>query len=643
MEEKYENKLYGKIEFFHERAKQSQNILATFSEIISKFINAISEFSKALDNTKYRKSKIIEERDSTMYNLVHAFKLNLKTHIDEFKECSENLNVTLLGPFIKTKDEKYTKEKELYNNYNKIKNMFNNTKNILEKSRKEFENNAKICEKNILNLIQLKSNDISSTIDITKIEERMKLSIINTKNLEDKYYQCLEEANKARENEIKKQKELLNFYQIIDIDFYSKINRMISFVVPMVKKMYTTILKSLERLEIHCKNVKIKQDINSFIEKNKSDLLPESQFKFIPYYPEATLELSNSSGNDRKNFDNLNINYKVLSILHNNFRDIRKDLNMEEEGKKFRLRFLCDKIFKIGPGIDFKKEEKNELLTLLKEKKFKNYFLITLSKQRTKGRYQRSQELLKDLSELLNFILDVAEKENDYDAAKNCIILSQTFYYEKQNDKKKIKKYLFDYIKNNEWLKSLDFWEGLTEFMIQSEIIKNEEIDKKNNYKENPQQMKFRMNNITFSQVLSNSNSMIEFKFDKDDIKKYVEIFVKKYDIEKSIVDVIYDNINNTPYAENEDDEEEDIKEDKNTNKSEEKEENNNIDTKNNKDEERNENTEEREQIKKKEENKDEEKNLNENNNKQEDAKVESNNKEGDKENINDEKKEQEI
>ena len=45
MEEKYENKLYGKIEFLHERAKQNHISLINFSEVITKFINSISDFS----------------------------------------------------------------------------------------------------------------------------------------------------------------------------------------------------------------------------------------------------------------------------------------------------------------------------------------------------------------------------------------------------------------------------------------------------------------------------------------------------------------------------------------------------------------------------------------------------------------------
>jgi len=568
--EKYEEKLFGKIDFLHEKSKQTHNSLIIFSNIITKFISIISEFSKSIDNIKNRKFKIINDKNSTMYNLAHSFKLNLKAHIDEFKECAEHLNKIIIGQIIQTIEEKYIKEKELYNNYCKIKNIYNNAKINLEKAKKEFDNNAKICEKNILNLVKLKSMNMNiintgNTQDINKIEERNKLSIATAKNSENKYFQCLEEANKARENEINKHKELLSYYQVIDTDFYSKINLMISFVVPMIKKMYSSILKSLEGLEDYCKKVKIQQDINNFIKDNQSELKPDEKIPFIPYYPEATLELSSISGNDKKDLENLDINYNVILTLHENFRDVRKDLDMEEEKKKFRLRFLCSKIFKIGPGVGFKKEEKEELISLLKDKTHKSYFLITLSKQRTKGRFQRSETLLKDLSEILHNILEEAQKEKSYEDAKNCLILSQTFYSEVKKGKNIKKKYLFDLIKDHNWLNSLDFWEGIIECMIQKEIEKNNEINKKNKYVEDEQQIKTRINNIAFSQVLSYSNSMIEFLINKDDIIKVVDKFVKKYEIEKSMAEAIYDNIKNTSYPpEDNDDNEEENKDNKN-------------------------------------------------------------------------------
>jgi hypothetical protein len=392
------------------------------------------------------------------------------------------MKLTIIDPMAQTIEEKYTKEKDLFNQYNKVKNLYNNSKVILEKSRKEFETSAKLCEKNIFNLEQLKSYDFKSEADVAKLEERAKLSITSTKILEDKYCQNLKEANKARENEINKQIQLLKHYQDIDTDFYSKINIMISFMVPLLKKMYGSLLKSLESIEDHCKKFNIKEDIVSFIKKNKSELKPDAPIQFIPYNPEASLEQNSQSGFDKKDIDTLDINYNTILTLHNNFRDIRKDLDMEVEKKKYRLRFLCTKIFKIGPGVGFKPEEKAELLEYLNESSFKSYFLVILSRQRTKGRFQRSETLIHDLKEILDHILDIAEKEKDFDNAKNCIILSQTFYHEKKKGKKKKKIYLFDYIKNNKWLKDLNFWEGIIEEMIQIEIKKNENIIVKHSF-----------------------------------------------------------------------------------------------------------------------------------------------------------------
>ena len=570
MTDNYEDKLWGKIDFLHEKTLKEHSNLNIFSDIIIKYQHALSDFSKSIDNIKNKNAELIEEKNSTIDLTLTNFKQVLKSHIAEFKECGDHMRNTILVPIMQTIDEKYIIEKDMYNQYNKVKATYNNSKTILEKAKKDFDNGAKLCEKNILNLVQLKALALSNADDVSKTEDRVKLSISNTKNLEDKYYKCLEDANKARENEIKKQNELLKFYQIMHTDFYLKINCVISYFIPMVKKMFASILLSLDALEDRCKKIKIGDDINDFIEKNKTDLKPEEPLPFVPYYPEASLETKAITGNDKKDLENLDINYNVILKLHENFRDIRKDLNMKEEKKKARLRFLCTKIFKIGPGMDFKKEEKAELISMLKESFYKSYFLITLSKQRTKGRFQRSVTLIQDLSEILHFILDESEKIKDYESAKNCIILSQTFYHDKndkknkKDSKKDIKKdtknenknenknekkiYLFEYIKNYKWLKSVEFWEGIMEYMIQIEINKNEEINKRNNVNETPEEVKSRLSNIGFSQVLSYTNSMIEFQIDKEDINKVVDIFVKRYEIDPSMAEAIYENIKSTPY-----------------------------------------------------------------------------------------------
>ena len=194
-----------------------------------------------------------------------------------------------------------------------------------------------------------------------------------------------------------------------------------------------------------------------------------------------------------------------MEILKKNFKDIRNDINMEKEQTKFRLRFLCNQIFKIGPGVGFSSEEKQELISLIKKPKYKAFFLITLSKQKTKGRYKRSEKLVKELVEILINILYSSEMNNDFDGIKNCIILSETFYYEieknkKQENNKKI--YLIDYIKYYKWFQNIEFWKGIIESMIQKEIDSNEKINKKNKTNETPEEIKKKISNIGFSIVL---------------------------------------------------------------------------------------------------------------------------------------------
>ncbi len=116
--------------------------------------------------------------------------------------------------------------------------------------------------------------------------------------------------------------------------------------------------------------------------------------------------------------------------------DIMPNFDIEKENRKQEMRELSKKIFAVN--VPFTDDEKKKLMEFLQEKWSQNYFLIYLSKQRTQGRFARSQKLLNDLAEILTLILTTAEQEKDYEAARNCMILSQTYYYEeKDKDKEK--------------------------------------------------------------------------------------------------------------------------------------------------------------------------------------------------------------
>ena len=560
--EKYEEKLWGKIDYLHEKSLSEQNKLNIFTDTIIKYHSCLINFYKSIESIKTINTEIISEKGNSLEVCLKKLQNTLFVHINEIKECTNSIQTSIIDLLIKSKDDdnKFNTEIELRNQYNKMKNIYQATKLNCDKVKKDFYSKAKFCENNIRNLIQYKSNILNNSDEnkeeIIKAEEKMNISISNAKNLEQKYIKNIDEVNNAKDKMIKVEEDLLKLYQKINYDFYNKLYCIIIYITPILKKMFTTILLQLNSTEEKCKNLNITKDINEFINNNKSNLSPEKNLEYEPYIPEADIDKSNSAGKDKKELDILDLNYNIIKILKENFKEIRNDIDIKEEERKYRLRFLCNKIFKIGPGVSFTQEEKDELINLIQEPEYKSFFLITLSKQRTKGRFKRSEKLVKELVEILINILITSEKNNDFTSAKNCIILCETFYYEKEKNKKDEepkKVYLIDYIRYYKWFQNINFWEGIIENMIQSEIIKNENISKKNNTKETQEEIKNKISNICFSIVLSYTNTMFEFNISKDNINKIIDIFVKKYNVDEKIAKSIYDNVESTPLIKTED------------------------------------------------------------------------------------------
>ena len=551
--EKYEEKLIGKIDFLHVKALSEQNKMNILMDIITRYQISLVNFSKSIENIKSLNTEIISEKDNSISNAFQTLIRVINAQIKEFKESSYQMLSSIIDPIMKAKDNKYYEEKNMFNQYNKLKNSYNNLKFNCEKVKKDYYESAKFCENNIHNLFQYKSNNLiidnQNDNEIIKTEEKMKISIANAKILEEKYLKSIDEANNVRIDMLKKEEELLKFYQKLNFDFYQKISYVIIYIIPILKNLFQTINLELNNAEDKCKKINIESDINSFINNNTINLSQEKPIEFEPYYPQFDLKYSNISGSDKKELENLDINYHIIEILKNNFKDIRTDIDMSIEQKKFRLRFLCNQIFKIGPGISFTSEEKEELISLIKEPNHKSFFLITLSKQRTKGRFKRSEKLIKDLLYIIITILDNSQLINDFESIKNCIILSETFYFEKEknkNEEENKKIYLIDYIKYYKLFQNIDFWEGIIEDMIQKEINTSEKININNQINETPEEKKKEISKICFSIVLSYANTMIEFNINKENINKIVDIFVNKYNIEENEAKTIHENVDST-------------------------------------------------------------------------------------------------
>lgn len=69
------------------------------------------------------------------------------------------------------------------------------------------------------------------------------------------------------------------------------------------------------------------------LKKNKVEKKVQSASEFIPYVPSA------DPTNKKDDSSKLDFYYKVMKTLKSNFKDIRNDIDIEEETKKKRLRY----------------------------------------------------------------------------------------------------------------------------------------------------------------------------------------------------------------------------------------------------------------------------------------------------------------
>ena len=148
---------------------------------------------------------------------------------------------------------------------------------------------------------------------------------------------------------------------------------------------------------------------------------------------------------------------------------------------------------------------------------------------RIKGIYNRSKRFIKFIGKAFNLILGTAQKQKNYDNAKLCLILGQTFYY---TDKNNTKIYLFSLLKNNKWILSDDFWRNFLNITIKKIFEKIDQCKRTN------------LNQSLFASLLPYVNIMVELEMDKRIIVKIVDEILQNYNyLSKENYDILFSNI----------------------------------------------------------------------------------------------------
>ena len=538
-------------------------------------INQQKYSPKLLENNTQLKninSNHIISLTSIVPKVVEQQMINIEYFVEGFDEKLEKFE-----KFIKEKIIEYT---DYQNSFKEIKNELTKKYKEIEKIKGNFMTNINIAEENIhkfyikqndnkkktnskLNISQIDTNNhelyvsfedqVNNSIQKTKkLEEEYKTNIILVKNYEKNYIEAIENTREKGRNILSeianRLKDLISdvlvflrnsfkiplseidtyINEIVSLDEYSKFDKLIkssyknyNILKPINTEKYTlTFFKANQNNNIN--NINITNNNNSIIEEGlqEMDFVQEEEIFMTIKKMIENFELL-----DKKNFD----------------------LVVEEE--KLRCKYLTLKILSFAPTnklyanqiSKITLDEVEEVDDMLQKKMNRVIFIQKLSQFRTRGIFEFPEREYNILSRLFNKIVKIIESEQDYESAINIIILSQTYYLIKNNQKE----YLQKTIMNNELFKTKKFWETFVNYSINKEIELSQKTDEKNGVVINDKKEKEeKYSNIVSAQLVPITVNMIDFGLDINIVEEIILPIIKQYKISPEFAEVVMTTIN---------------------------------------------------------------------------------------------------
>ena len=519
------------------------------------FLNATYK-SKIFDIAK----EINEKVDfSLIFNFINTIPKIIDVYIENLLFFNEEVNKQInifedksIDQVILTCESQFKDFKnELKNNEKIINDVKNEFLSEMEKTEIKTYEYYFLEPKYNLNIPEKYKNESIIT------EREMNMKVLNTKELENKYKEKINDGRKMEKKFVENSK------------FHCE--NIKKFTNELMEKMKKLILNFLMALKNNFKlpEIEINSCLPKLIKIDKSIKLDEmmqqkfnnqniGKFLFNPEIYEMMIFQQKKNDKEQniiieeiedkitKLEDGLGSQYLINDEI--SFLTIKrmklfeyiniKNLDLTKEKEKMKMQELTIKLFdnikKDETEIKDINIEQNDI-ELLESFLQKHHciivFLQKLSKFRVKGKYYLSKELYDIFSKSFIQILNKVIEDGDMFSAKNIIVLSQTYYFKEKEDKK----YLQEAIKNHHIFKDIKFWEKLFDFFIEKEkqkLRKSINLNYINNEENNSSK-------IAYGQILTICNNMKEFGLTKNDIYKIIEPKIKFYKLDETSINNI--------------------------------------------------------------------------------------------------------
>ena len=558
--------------FIKESFEEYIKFISNYRLITIEYIKKLTQFmekssSKLLGQEEIDDSKYQNINKSHIYSITSSIPKLINNQIDNLNELIDgiDLQISNYDTMIKEKDLLFSKFEMIFEEARK--DLLKKYRDI-DKLKDEFMANMESTE-DIVNKYLNRKEQINF--------EQIKNSIIISKKVEKDYKNAINKVKLFENNfESMYQNTIINIKKIICETSNLMKDKIINFII-LLKNNSKVQLSEIDIFlpELSDLNEVKELDIiieNSFSYKNKLEYVKPLKYK-LKIFENKNFNKDNLITNPILNLEDgfsemptikNEIILYIFKTMKENFELIEdKNIDLKKEEEKMRCLILTERILSLEEEKDINKEKSktkenkkdnfnneitkkdiDELNHLLNEHRNRVVFLQELSEYRTKGKFELKSLTFEILGNLLNTVISTIERDKDFHAVKNAIILSQT-YYVKNNDNTKI--YLQKLIQNNKLFKSKKFWEDIIDYSISKEIVTSVNNDVKYgtlltiNTKENDD----KKSNIAFSQILPYADNMLDFGLDKETIKEIIFPIINTYKINAESIEAIKAVINN--------------------------------------------------------------------------------------------------
>ena len=549
----------------YSQLKNDKKVLRLYSQQIEDYLNSIEESKNIL----YNINRDIEKNSSIdkPFCFLKKFEIIL------------NLQCNYYDFFLENSQKSFEVLKEsIDKNCTTITNFLANTQtlnaNIKNKSVEFFDKHNKVIAS--LREVELCTVDdyIINTYKIPINKDK-----INPNKIEDlinESYKCKKEYNKSLQNMKDIFKNFLTEYNLnmkeikmamtkLNEDCKSEILNIINIMKDNCNNLLNLINGASLKIENYDNNNnKFKDGYSEYLnneikEEELFEVLNTDKYK-LNIINEEEKNISEIKSFKHKNSINKQVKnyiitgndiYNIVKKIYDyNFETIDKEIyNLSIEKNKLEITKLASKLL----GYDFYKHEKLQKTEKMSEDEIINYinfiflkedyiieFLARLNNYRTIGKLELSVDLF-------NTIKIIFDKAADYLMIKSSdriynflIILSQTFYIVKNNEKYFLQKELL----HKEFFRSVEFWNNKLDKTIDEEIERLDEELAKNGVELNENKKNRKKEEILFTKFVSFIASLNGFELEKEKIDKILFPLFEKYNVKEEMKNSILSLLN---------------------------------------------------------------------------------------------------